>query len=72
MTDDVGIYTRRTITRFCFRYFSLEVTDKKMLFIINLDTSVSRLLIKKLLFIMNQESERYRQDLYMSVGPMKD
>jgi hypothetical protein len=24
------------------------------------------------LFIMNQESESERQDLYMSVGPMKD
>jgi hypothetical protein len=28
--------------------------------------------MKKLLFIMNQENERYRQDLYMSVGTMKD
>jgi hypothetical protein len=24
------------------------------------------------MFIMNQENERYRQDLYMSVGVMKD
>jgi hypothetical protein len=29
-------------------------------------------LCENLMFIMNQESESYRQDLYMSVGVMKD
>ncbi len=36
------------------------------------ETEPSRTLGDMQMFIMNQEDENYRQDLYMSVGAMKD